>query len=201
MNKIEYEFIQHIFEKISDKNVVEIGSWMAEWQQDLSIRNMISKRNKYIGLDMRSGPNVDVVCNSHKTPISNHSVDIVICLNTLEHDDDPFQTMKEIRRIVKPKGLVIVSAPFNFLIHSFPNDYFRYTPESYKILGKAWTNKEIYCWGNKYVPDGCIALLSDSLIEDYNEYFVKMTKKYLGINLSSLIRRIWWEFNRSGYKL
>ena len=202
MNEVELEFVKLFLEKnnIKQKTVLEVGSWLDKGQEDLNLRPIVAANNKYIGSDMRSGQNVDVVCNGHNLTFADHSMDVVLCLNTLEHDDDPFRTMHEIDRVLKPDGIVILSVPFNFPIHAYPNDYFRYTPEGVKILGKYWTNKQVFCVGNKYVPEDCIAAFSNKPLIDIEKQFIEQGNKYVFLKPMILIRRIWWEINRKLYR-
>lgn len=52
-----------------------------------------------------------------KMPIESNSYDVVVCLETLEHVMYPNSVLKEIKRIVKPNGLLFLSMPneYNFL--------------------------------------------------------------------------------------
>jgi len=49
-------------------------------------------------------------------PFRNSSFDIVIALEVLEHTFDPFFVMKEIKRILKPKGYAIISMPNEYCL-------------------------------------------------------------------------------------
>lgn len=83
---------------------------------------------EYIGVDMRSGPGVDRVVNGEKLPFKTGSFDVVLCLETFEHAEKPWQIAAEIERVVKKDGVIIVSSQQNFPIHMHPSDYFRFTP-------------------------------------------------------------------------
>ncbi len=98
----------------------------------------------YTGIDMREGDNVDIVANSHKLPFKANTFDCITCVETLEHDDNPFQTLKEVYRVLKPGGWVILSASgISFPKHDYPGDYFRYTPEGLGVLLKGFKNIEV----------------------------------------------------------
>ena len=98
---------------------------------------------KYTALDMRSGPNVDVVANSHDLPFESETFDCVLCLETLEHDDYPHKTIAEIYRVLVPGGLFVVTVPgLNFPKHDFPNDYWRCTEDGLKVWLRHFRNIE-----------------------------------------------------------
>lgn len=112
-----------------DAYTLEIGS--------MDINGRIKRTERYIGIDMREGPNVDKVCNSHQLPFDSKSFDTVVCAETLEHDDAPWLTAAEIHRVLKSKGIVIITVPgIGFGKHNFPVDYWRFTAAGVKVLFK-----------------------------------------------------------------
>lgn len=60
-------------------------------------------------------------------PISDDSVDVIICMEVLEHVQNPFMAIGEMKRVLKEGGLVIGSTPFMLGHHLHPHDYFRFT--------------------------------------------------------------------------
>lgn len=116
--------------------VLEIGSFIVDGQYNLQCRKTIEPMvGEYVGLDMRWGPGVNVVCDAKAMPPDwTESFDIVICLDTIEHMDWPHEMMPEITRVLKPGGVCYLSSVFDFAIHGFPNDYWRFTPEGIKLL-------------------------------------------------------------------
>jgi SAM-dependent methyltransferase len=44
--------------------------------------------------------------------IADNSIDLIICYHILEHIDDDIQAMKELYRVLKPEGKIIIQTPF-----------------------------------------------------------------------------------------
>lgn len=72
-----------------------------------------SKRDKdSLGVDLVAWPGVDVVCDINQgLPFKDNEIDEVYSRHTLEHVDDIFFVMKEIYRILKPTGNLIIKVP------------------------------------------------------------------------------------------
>lgn len=114
--------------RATPKRVLEIGSRVADNQDEICNLRPLFSNSHYIGLDMQEGTGVDVIADATKLPYKDRSFDLVICLETLEHARDPWKIAKEIERVVKKNGAIILSSQQNFPIHMHPSDYFRYTP-------------------------------------------------------------------------
>jgi SAM-dependent methyltransferase len=89
----------------------------------------------YTGLDMRPGPNVDVVANAKEIPFPRESFDVVTCLEMIEHDQDPFWSVEEMKRVLRPGGSLVITVPgIGFPRHDYPSDYWRFTDDGLRIL-------------------------------------------------------------------
>jgi ubiquinone/menaquinone biosynthesis C-methylase UbiE len=64
------------------------------------------------------------------------------------------QAMKEIHRVLKPGGMVIMSSVMDFPIHDYPSDYWRFTPKAFEILLKRFAKYEVEFDGNPQFPEG-----------------------------------------------
>ncbi len=84
-------------------------------------------RPDVVNIDFYPFPNVDLVADIARLPFADHSVDAVINEFVLEHVPDPVAIVAEIKRVLKPGGLVYLSAPFIEGFHSSPHDYGRWT--------------------------------------------------------------------------
>lgn len=65
-------------------------------------------------------------------PCESNSIDAIISLNTLEHVYNPYFVLREMHRVLKDSGELIISTPFLYPIHGHPDDFFRPTPSWYR---------------------------------------------------------------------
>jgi SAM-dependent methyltransferase len=82
---------------------------------------------KYIGMDYltdRSKP--DVVGSATDIPLGDASFDTVVSTEVLEHVPDPLKALREMYRVLKPGGYLILSTPMYWPRHEAPYDFFRY---------------------------------------------------------------------------
>lgn len=115
--------------------VVEFGSLQVEADQEIDLRPLFAGRS-FTGTDFRAGPGVDRVEDLRSLSYPDDAVGTALCLETLEHCEDPTAAGRELARVVAPGGLCLVSTPLLLGIHGYPNDFFRYTPEGLRaVLG------------------------------------------------------------------
>lgn len=68
---------------------------------------------EYIGLDIKAGPNVDVVSIAHEYKAPPQSFDVVISTNQLEHDMYWDKTLLKMYELLKSNGLLVIQCPHN----------------------------------------------------------------------------------------
>lgn len=71
-------------------------------------------------MDSWNYSNLDIVCDITAIPEPNASYDAVLCAEVLEHLPDPLAGMRELSRVLKPDGVLILTAPFCSLTHFAP---------------------------------------------------------------------------------
>lgn len=91
---------------------------------------------EYSGMDMEAGKNVDIICPEpyNWKEIVSDSFDVVISGQCMEHVPKPWEWIKEVARVMKPGGLVIVIAPWKWNPHYYPLDCWRVLPDGMKGL-------------------------------------------------------------------
>jgi len=70
----------------------------------------------------------------HNDFIADSTYDCVICMEVIEHTLNPFEAVKEIRRILKDGGYLLISAPLNWRIHGPIPDCWRITEHGWQAL-------------------------------------------------------------------
>jgi SAM-dependent methyltransferase len=75
--------------------------------------------------------------------IADDSYEVILCTGLLEHIPDPQRLIDDLRRILKPGGKLIISASAVFAFHECPNDFFHFTPFSFKLMFRDWSRIEM----------------------------------------------------------
>lgn len=74
------------------------------------------------------------VCDLRSIPVEDHRFDRVILNQVLEHLPEPGLVLKELRRVLKPGGLMICTCPLFYEEHEQPYDFYRYTQFGLRYL-------------------------------------------------------------------
>lgn len=115
--------------------VYEFGALQPEGQAERAIRSLFEGRD-YVGCDFREGPGVDRVLDLEALDLPDASVGSVIALDTIEHVERFWTAAEEIRRVLRPGGFAVLTSVMYFPIHAYPSDYWRFTPEGFRALGR-----------------------------------------------------------------
>lgn len=91
------------------------------------------KADSYIGVDISPAPEVDLVCVAEQLPFNTESFDAVVCTQLLEHSDDPQKVLREIHRVLKRGGVLILSTHGIWRKHTV-QDYWRWTDTGLKKI-------------------------------------------------------------------
>ena len=66
---------------------------------------------------------IDIISDITAIPEPDDSFDVILCSEVLEHLPDPIAALKEFSRLLKPQGMLILTAPFSSLVHFAPYHY------------------------------------------------------------------------------
>ena len=64
---------------------------------------------------------------SQPLPFDDARFDTIVLSDVLEHMPEPALVWREITRVLKPGGKVVMNVPFYYSVHAHPHDYYRYT--------------------------------------------------------------------------
>jgi SAM-dependent methyltransferase len=81
----------------------------------------------YVGVDVVENPHADLRGAVEALPVGDGSFDIVLCLQVLEHCEDPAQAVRELRRVTASGGRVLASTHGVQVYHPSPDDLWRWT--------------------------------------------------------------------------
>jgi len=146
------KYVPHTDSTSGSFSVLDVGSHSSNGP---SYRRMCEDRGlAYTGMDIREGPNVDlVVHHDFQNTFSDHisgNYDIVISGQCMEHVAAPWLWIREIYKLVEVGGLVIVIAPWKWQFHAHPIDCWRVLPDGMRGLF-VWTDLKVLEVG---IPEG-----------------------------------------------
>lgn len=131
------QFKDKYLDKNMELNILDIGSYDSNIKP-FNYGLLFNENNwHYNGMDIRNGPNVDIVVSNiyDWIEIDNNSFDVVISGQAFEHMEFFWKAILEIERILKPEGLCCIIAPSTGPIHRNPYDCFRFTSEGMSAMG------------------------------------------------------------------
>jgi ubiquinone/menaquinone biosynthesis C-methylase UbiE len=113
---------RHIFRG----DLLDVGCGMRPYEP--RFRNRV---RRWVGVDRPHSaagtPAADIYADSLTLPIRDAAVDTVLCTQVLEHVPDPALMMREIARVLRAGGRLLLTAPQTNPLHEEPHDYYRYT--------------------------------------------------------------------------
>lgn len=122
--------IKHIFNKPNDK-ILDIGCGKNPFYKDVIAGNII-------GFDRFSSKTVIEGNANNPLPFPDRSFDKIILANSLYYLDNPFEVIKEVYRILKPRGILFISLPFFYPVHDIPDDKYRFTEFGVRTILKKY---------------------------------------------------------------
>jgi SAM-dependent methyltransferase len=101
-------------------------------------RSMVSA-TRYVGLDYdtpvrRANGDADVFYDGGNFPLADSSFDGALCTQVLEHVFTPEAFLREICRVLRPGGVLVLTVPFVWDEHEQPHDFGRYSSFGLRAL-------------------------------------------------------------------
>jgi SAM-dependent methyltransferase len=138
-----------------------------------------SKNRRYDALLAGTVTAVDLVADTTKNvayanldeqlPFPEASFDGVLCIEVLEYVHDIQHAFSELRRVLKPGGILIASIPFLYHEHG---DWARYTPRAMGDYAAHFSSVELKTFGNGWT------VISDAVLKKslgQSNFFLRVT--------------------------
>jgi methyltransferase family protein len=124
------------------RRVLEIGSRARSGTEH---RDVLPDDCSYTGLDVRAGPNVDVVGDVHDlgAVLAGQQFDAVYSLSVFEHVLMPWKALLEINGVLAPGGLLFIATHQTYPLHDEPWDFWRFSDQAWRALLNPATGFEI----------------------------------------------------------
>jgi SAM-dependent methyltransferase len=111
--------------------LLDVGSGTMPFRTDVS--DLV---DEYHSLDIEKRiPDVNFVADiTDMGPIGSGTYDLVLCSQVLEHIAEPDKAIREVIRVLRPGGKLVLTVPFLSRLHEEPFDYFRFTEHGLRVL-------------------------------------------------------------------
>lgn len=96
-----------------------------------------------LDIDHNSGATYIADITKYNRFLPDEKFDIIVCTEVLEHTLDPFSAVKEIYRLLKSGGVLLLTVPFNFRIHGPLPDCWRFSEHGLRELLKIFSTVKI----------------------------------------------------------
>lgn len=125
-----YRILSSLILRYVSGSVLDAGCGYGAWKTIL-----LEKAHHYTSLDGRQDSGADHIGDLQNMPVfKDQSFDVIFCTQVFEYLPAPQQALLEFSRVLKPSGLVIISAPFLAPLHDEPYDLFRYSVDGLRHL-------------------------------------------------------------------
>lgn len=138
--------------------VYEFGARRAEAHEHLPAIASLFPDMRFVGCDLEPGPGVDEIEDLHHLTLRDESVGTVLLLDTIEHVREPWRAMAELRRCLKPGGLLVMSSVWYFPIHAYPDDYWRFSASAFRVLLEGLDEIAVVASGHRDMPHTVIGI-------------------------------------------
>jgi len=117
-------------------SIIDIGAGESPW------REWIPKQCSYQGIDVRNSTEFGMTHRGDEItlydggamPFEDNLFNGSICIEVLEHAEDPEFLLAEIYRIMAPGSIMLLTVPWSARRHHIPYDFHRFTKERLTIL-------------------------------------------------------------------
>ena len=157
----------------------EFGSYQVEGQEEhFNLRPYFAGK-PYVGCDFREGPGVDRVEDVTAIGLPDGAAGSVLCIETFEHVYAIHKAFDEVFRILRPGGAFLLTSPFHFRIHAYPDDYWRFTPSLLRRMMAPYGGLVVGSQGPEATPHTVMAFgIKSPAPSDFRQRAERMIERY-----------------------
>ncbi len=150
----------------------------------------------HAGLQTKTWDNskLDIVSDITAIPVKDASFDAVMCIEVLEHVPDPLSAIKELDRVLKPGGQLIVTAPFSSLTHfapyHFSTGFSQYFYKHHLEVELGYSIQDLYSNGTFFDFLAQEIRRLQSVAVQYSDYRMSILDKFLVRSFLNLLAKI-----------
>lgn len=122
-------------DNLKNLTVLDVGG--RGLKEDRSYKSLLlSHSSEYHIADILQGENVThVMPTPYTLPVDDNFYDLIVSGQTLEHVKNPFRLVREMKRVLKPNGYMILIAPSSGPRHDLV-DCWRFMDDSFKAIAE-----------------------------------------------------------------
>ncbi|WP_407453381.1 class I SAM-dependent methyltransferase [Methanobrevibacter sp.] len=135
-NRMKY-FKENYLNPNDELKILDIGSFDKEEDYNYGLI-LNEKKWTYHGLDLKEGNNVHVVVENPYDwkEIADETYDVIISGQAFEHIEYFWLTLEQVKRVLKPGGLICFIVPSSGPVHRNPYDCYRFQQDGMKAMAK-----------------------------------------------------------------
>ena len=140
---------------------------------------------RYIGADVAAAVGIKLdleLIPGEPVPLPDESVDTILSTQTIEHVPDVDAYLAECRRLLKPNGTLVLTAPMHWRHHEVPYDFLRFTRFGLTRL----LEKHDFAIKNLEPCGGVYVLMGQIFLDHLAERGIKSRTVYRIVNWTAL---------------
>lgn len=147
MKKVKNKYLKHIN---SQSLILDVGG--RGLKNDRSYRSIFPDCTYYVA-DIEKGIGVThLMPGPYTLPFKDNTLDLVISGQTLEHVSNPFKSVAEMKRVLKPGSFIVLIAPSSGPRHD-KQDCWRFMDDAWKAIANDVGLTLVDQWITKNAPD------------------------------------------------